>query len=78
VALSVFDLFPGFSIGQFVGFISDTPFSAVTIAAPGGFTYTLDDLNFVPMAVPGPAPLIPVGAGLAGVGTTSWKRSRRG
>jgi hypothetical protein len=38
VALSFFDPFPGFSTGQFVGFISDTPFSAVTIAAPGGFT----------------------------------------
>ena len=78
VALSVFDPFPGSSTGQFVGFISDTPFSAVTIAAPGGFTYTLDDLNFVPVAVPGPAPLILVGAGLAGVGAASWKRSRRG
>jgi hypothetical protein len=78
VALSVFDPFPGSSTGQFVGFISDTPFSAVTIAAPGGFTYTLDDLNFVPVAVPGPATLILVGAGLAGVGAASWKRSRRG
>jgi hypothetical protein len=82
VALSFFDPFPGSSTGQFVGFISDTPFSAVTIAAPGGFTYTLDDLNFVPVAVavPGPATLILVGAGLAGVGaaSASWKRSRRG
>ena len=81
VALSVFDPFPGSSTGQFVGFISDTPFSAVTIAAPGGYTYTLDDLNFVPVAVPpvvvpGPATLILVGAGLAGA--ASWRRSRRG
>jgi hypothetical protein len=80
VVLSSFDHFPGFSTGQFVGFISDTPFSAVTIASPGDFTngYTLDDLNFVPVAVPGPATLILVGAGLAGVGAASWKRSRRG
>jgi hypothetical protein len=80
VALSFFDPFPGFSTGQFVGFSSDTPFSAVTIAALGDFIngYTLDDLNFVPVAVPGPATLILVGAGLAGVGAASWKRSRRG
>ena len=77
VALSVFDPFPGSSTGQFVGFISDTPFSAVTIAAPGGFTFTLDDLNVVPVAIPGPATLILVGAGLAGVGAASWKRNRR-
>jgi hypothetical protein len=74
------DPFPDVDPGQFVGFISDTPFSAVTIAAPGGFSYTLDDLNFVPVAVvvPGPATSILVGAGLAGVGAASWKRSRRG
>jgi PEP-CTERM motif len=76
LTLSFFDPFPGVSTGQFVGFISDTPFSAVTLAAPGGFTYTLDDLNFVPVAVPGPATLILVGAGVAGA--ASWRRSRRG
>ena len=83
VAPSFFDPFPGVSTGQFVGFISDTPFSAVTIsAAPGDDGYTLDDLNFAPVAVaiPAPATLILVGAGLAGVGavSASWKRSRRG
>jgi hypothetical protein len=81
VALSFFDPFPGSSTGQFVGFISDTPFSAVSIiAAPGDDGYTLDDLTFVPVAIPAPATLIVVGAGLAGVGAASafWKRSRRG
>jgi hypothetical protein len=81
VALSFFDPFPGVSTGQFVGFLSDTPFTQVTLAAPGGFSYTLDDLNFVPVAVPpvavpGPATLTLVGAGLAGA--ASWRRSRRG
>jgi hypothetical protein len=78
VVLSAFDPFPGTVplTGQFVGFLADTPFGTVTLAAPGGFTYTLDDLNFVPVAVPGPATLILVGAGLAGA--ASWRRSRRG
>jgi hypothetical protein len=81
VAGSVFDPFPGLTTGQFIGFLSDTPFSTVTLTAPGGFSYTLDDLSFVPVtvppvAVPGPATLILVGAGLAGA--ASWRRSRRG
>jgi PEP-CTERM motif len=83
IAPSFFDPFPipGVTTGQFVGFLSDTPFITVTLAAPGGFSYTLDDLNFVPVAVPpvavpGPATLILVGAGLAGA--ASWRRSRRG
>jgi hypothetical protein len=80
-APSAFDPFPGLPTGQFVGFLSDTPFSTVTLAAPSGLSYTLDDLNFLPVtvppvAVPGPATLILVGAGLAGA--ASWRRSRRG
>jgi hypothetical protein len=78
VAGSVFDPFPGVvpPTGQFIGFLSDTPFSTVTLTAPGGFSYTLDDLSFVPVTVPGPATLILVGAGLTGA--ASWRRSRRG
>ena len=43
---SVFDVFPGFTTGQFVGFLSDTPFSSVTIVGVAGFSYTLDTLVY--------------------------------
>lgn len=43
---SVFDVFPGFATGQFVGFLSDTPFSSVTIVGVAGFSYTLDTLVY--------------------------------
>jgi hypothetical protein len=46
VAASVFDPFPGFTGGQFIGFVSDTPFSSVTIAAvTPDFGYVLDTLR---------------------------------
>ncbi|MGQ0792885.1 MAG: PEP-CTERM sorting domain-containing protein [Deltaproteobacteria bacterium] len=64
---SFFDPFPGFGTGQFIGFTSTIPFSSVTIAAPGGSAYTLDDLNFL-AAAPEPATLLLLGSGLAAVG----------
>ena len=44
--LSFFDVFPGQATGQFLGFISDTAFTSVTIAALTGFSYTLDSLVY--------------------------------
>ena len=44
---SLFQVFPGAVTGQFIGFISDTPFSSITIAAATGFSYTLDTLVYV-------------------------------
>lgn len=46
IALSIFEVFPSTSTGQFLGFVSDTPFSVATIAAVTGFSYTLDTLVY--------------------------------
>ena len=44
---SFFDpLFPGFSLGQFAGFISDEPFRSVTISSTANALYGMDDLIF--------------------------------
>lgn len=45
-AESVFEPFPGARTGQFVGFISDTPFTSVTISSAANSGYTLDTLLF--------------------------------
>jgi hypothetical protein len=48
--LSKFDVFPGTATGQFLGFISDTPFTSVNIRTTGGgltpFSFTLDTLVY--------------------------------
>jgi hypothetical protein len=73
---SKFDVFPGTSTGQFLGFTSDTPFSSVTINPimdPNStrYTYTLDTLVFgsaeavASASVPEPSTMGFLGAGLA-------------
>jgi hypothetical protein len=59
---SVFAPFPASGTGQFIGFSSSSPFTSVTIAAPGNVSYTLDTLRFSP--IPEPASMLLVGAGL--------------
>lgn len=51
---SLFDPFPAFSTGEFLGFSTDMPFSAVAISGIGSFSYTLDTLRGVEAAVPVP------------------------
>lgn len=57
---SIFETFPGAGTGQFLGFVSDNPFTSVTVSSTGGFSYTLDTLIYgakgdVTGAVPEPA-----------------------
>lgn len=86
VAGSKFDVFPGTATGQFIGFISDTPFSSVTIstvADPGNgtrYSYTLDTLVYgdaaavIDAGVPEPSTLALLGLGLASI---AFKLRRR-
>jgi hypothetical protein len=75
---SFFDPFPGFGTGNFVGFESDTPFSVVTILAPGGAPYTLDNLRYRPLdAVPEPSTFVLAGLGLGLLGIVRMRRLRR-
>jgi hypothetical protein len=63
VAGSVFDPFPGFGTGEFIGFSTDNPFSSVTITGLTAQPYTLDTLRDV-AAVPEPTSIVLLGTGL--------------
>jgi PEP-CTERM motif len=76
VVLSKFDVFPGSATGQFIGFISNTPFTSVTISTrldPNNsrYSYTLDSLVYgnaaavVSASAPEPSTFGIMGTGLA-------------
>lgn len=43
---SIYETFPSSSTGEFIGFVSATPFTSVVIASTTGFSYTLDTLGY--------------------------------
>lgn len=76
---SIFETFPGTGTGQFLGFVSDNPFTSVTVSSVGGFSYTLDTLIYgaksdVTGAVPEPATWAMMIFGFAAVGFTMRRR----
>ncbi len=70
---SFFNPFPGFGTGQFLGFSTPSPFTSLTIAAPGGFSYTLDTLR----RVPEPTSLLLLASGLMSLIGYQRTRSKR-
>lgn len=83
---SVFDVFSGQVTGQFVGLVSDTAFTSVTIAANGSspspnLTYTLDGLFFgsgdaLGGATPVPTPPMLALLSLGMIGLAAARRRR--
>ena len=74
---SFFDpLFPGFSLGQFAGFISDESFNSVTVSSTVNALYGMDDLVFA-RSVPEPSALLLLSFGLFGLGVHAGIRQLR-
>jgi PEP-CTERM motif len=69
--LSLFDVFPGGSTGQFLGFTDSVPFTSVTISSLDGYSYTLDSLVYgnaaAISATPEPSTLLLFGTSLLGL-----------
>ncbi len=64
------------TLGGFLGFISDTPFTELRITAPrfSGSAIQYDNLTFSSAAVPEPASWTMMIAGFAGIGTAARRR----
>lgn len=80
VVTSLFEVFSGAATGQFIGFVSDTPFTTVTIGTSSNFAYTLDTVAFgaaagvvAPVPEPGTLPLLWLG--LAGMTVALRRRT---
>ena len=71
---SLFDPFPPYVTGQFLGFATARPFRRVTISAGERFGYTFDTLRHDP--VPEPATLLLFGTGAAWIGCAARKRQK--
>tara|TARA_R110000744_G_scaffold174083_2_gene292800 strand:+ start:3479 stop:4123 length:645 start_codon:yes stop_codon:yes gene_type:complete len=76
---SIFEVFPSTATGQFLGFVSDSAFTSITISATTGFGYTLDTLVYgdatsVVSAVPEPSTLAIFVLGLMGLASCRFKK----
>ncbi len=75
---SSFDPFPGLTTGEFIGYTSTLAFTTETIAAPGGSSFTLDDLSyFPPNVVPEPSTICLAGLGALCLAGYRIRRRRR-
>jgi hypothetical protein len=72
IALSGYDIFPGYNTGQFVGFISNQDITSVAFSAPNGDNYTLDTMRYQSTA-PIPGSVLLLGSGLLGL--LGWRRA---
>lgn len=80
-SLSIFESFPARGTGQFIGFVSNTPFTSVTLRSTG-LSYTLDTLIYgareavVTPGVPEPAAWAMFIVGFGVVGAAQRRRLR--
>ena len=75
IITSIFEVFPGNTTGQLIGFVYDSPFTSVTLSAVTGFSYTLDTLVYGEAgAFPMPEPET---LALLGIATAILARRRR-
>ncbi|MEW5688398.1 MAG: PEPxxWA-CTERM sorting domain-containing protein [Pseudomonadota bacterium] len=78
-ALSIFETFPGTGTGQFIGFVSDTGFTSLTLSGLAGFSYTVDTLIYgeardVTGGIPEPTTWALMLAGFGAVGASLRRR----
>jgi hypothetical protein len=81
-ALSGYDPFPGFSTGEFVGLITSSDFTSVTITPQSdgeAFSYSLDNMTYgsLPSApLPEPGSLLLLASGIAALGIIKARHTR--
>ncbi|PZQ57293.1 MAG: hypothetical protein DI570_20045 [Phenylobacterium zucineum] len=81
-AFSIFETFPGTGTGQFIGFVSDTGFTSLTLSTVSGFAYTVDTLIYgeardVTGGIPEPGTWALMLAGFGAVGASLRRRRQR-